>query len=76
MSTYSSLVERERRAHTPRPILLIARAGERIVSGFMVAMQHLLRAMHESNRRKAEQILKRHRGLIQPDRQPGPEVER
>ena len=76
MSTYSSLVERDRRAHTPRPILLIARAGERIVAGLMVAMQHLLRAMHESNRRKAEQILMHHRALIQPDRQPGADAER
>jgi hypothetical protein len=65
MSSYSGLIERRSRGRRAQAMLLARTAGEQIVSAFTAAMQHLLCAMHESNRRKAEQILQRYGELIE-----------
>lgn len=71
MSIYFSFIERSDRARKIQPMLLVRAAGERVATAFGAAMQHLLRAMLESNRHKAEQMLKRYDGLIEPDQRPG-----
>ncbi len=67
MSTHVGSLDLRSRNWKIRSPFYVRTASERLLALFTRAMRRLFRAMEESNRRKAEQVLRQHPFLLQAD---------